>query len=228
MARRTGGFTLIELLVVIAIIAVLVGVLLPALSGAREAGRAAQCLSNHRQMFLACRAYADEHKGLGPALGEPYSAPPNWALVVQQASGREGSTPGELYSGASVLVCPTVKSVYGRDMTRTYAANATGLAGLSGDRANFDNPGAPAHVRYDRVAAPGRTAAIVDSQIATVSGDGPPPTRTASVLDFRQAEHVAGRLGKLHDRGKAFQAAMFDGSASVHRGVEAGWESPLP
>ena len=62
------AFTLVELLVVIGIIAVLIGILLPALGRAREQGRRAQCLSNLRQIAMAILSYAQERKSLpGPA-----------------------------------------------------------------------------------------------------------------------------------------------------------------
>lgn len=225
------GFSLIELLVVIAIVAVLVSILLPALSHAREAGRAATCLSNHRQIVLVCRMYADENRGRGPALGVPYAALPNWALVVQQASGRQAATDGDLYAPNSVLVCPTVRARYARDMTRTYAVNATGLSGAPGDRANYDDrpPLPSAHVRYDLIRDPTHTPMQLDSvETPSANPDDPPPTRTFSVLDLRNESHRTGRIARFHGSGRVFQAGMFDGSASLHDEVPAAWMLPLP
>jgi prepilin-type N-terminal cleavage/methylation domain-containing protein len=64
----TSGFTLVELLLTISILALLVGLLLPALSSARAAARTASCLSNQRQMAIAWTAYANDHKGMAMPL----------------------------------------------------------------------------------------------------------------------------------------------------------------
>lgn len=63
---RQWGFTLIELLVVISIIALLIGLLLPALSKARSSGRKAQCLNNGRQISIGNELYMNDTRDFMP------------------------------------------------------------------------------------------------------------------------------------------------------------------
>ncbi len=90
--HKHDGFTLIELLIVIAIISLLVGVTLPALSGARASARSGVCLSNLRQMAEGFYLFAGAHDGRLP--GDELEEA--WDVLIQD----------ELGSDAGVFVCP--------------------------------------------------------------------------------------------------------------------------
>ncbi len=81
-ARR--GFTLIELLVVISIIALLVGILLPALGAARAAGRAAACASNLKQVGIGLHTYDADYRTMPPGISHygPNPAYEDWTFIL--------------------------------------------------------------------------------------------------------------------------------------------------
>jgi len=133
-ALRTSGFTLIELLVVIAIVALLISLLLPAFSQAREAAQQVHCLANLKQFGVGFTMYAEDigvYPGPtisppGDGLPIPYITP---TPTVELLSNDYGLTAGGAYLArptpdpitleGTVWYCPA--TTFGRGQRRPHA-----------------------------------------------------------------------------------------------------------
>lgn len=114
--RRARGFSLVDVLVSLAVISVLIGLLLPTLSGVRETTRQVVCRSNVRQIGYGIVLFADDHQNKVPpsvfANGQPHLT-----TLVRRASVQPWDGLGHLYSNdylpaPGVFYCPSHTGLY--------------------------------------------------------------------------------------------------------------------
>ena len=133
LKRKSKRFTLIELLVVIAIIAILAGMLLPALNSAREKAKMISCMNNLKQLSLGFSLYADDSNGYLPAV-RTYNGdsptPYSWVTAIAGVQYGEidqwpkcSKLPEKIYCCSSAVPRKEIYSWYGMKNI-SYAMNS--------------------------------------------------------------------------------------------------------
>ena len=127
--KKTRGFTLIELLVVIAIIAILAGMLLPALQQARERARRSNCAGNLKQLGTALKLYSSSYNDKfpgGPGLQGGNDTKDKQIQSAAGAGGLELLRSNDFLADYGVYICPsTVTSAGTGTVALSYGASAT-------------------------------------------------------------------------------------------------------
>ena len=234
--RPRHGFTLVELLVVIGIITLLIGILMPALSAARESARTVQCLSNLRQLATQAHTYAAQHGGSYPVAQYTASHPPvaygyswDFTLVTNLQTGQRTAEPGLLWLGqadARIQQCP---SFDGR--SNTLADPYTGYNYNTSYIGHGPGEAIVPPARVTQVRNPSGCALFGDGQNRTgankymrspfpAPGDGGFPARAAGAQGFRHrgrtnAAFCDGHAETLVER---FTATSDPGGLTPHTG----------
>ena len=172
--KNIRSFTLIELLVVIAIIAILAGMLLPALNNARESGRSVSCMNNLRQVNDFFFSYANDYDDMiMPAYCPKTGGSRYWSAHFKQINYNGFGKIPVWYTSKSLVKCPAVPAydwlAPGRNIDGAYTdfacnANTNGWSGTNWDSLKLNkttklkNPSGRSQLSENGVGVNGSTA----------------------------------------------------------------------
>ena len=215
------AFTLIELLVVVAVIAILAGLLLPALSKAKGRAQGVTCANNLKQLSIAWTMHSDEHAGLlvnNHGILETVKSRMNWVNNLldwnysPDNTNRVSLTSGELApflnESTAVFKCPSDRSLAANGYRiRSYSMNS--LVGNPGELTNRFNPQLRQFYMVTEMPRPSEIYVFLDEHPDTIN-DG--------FFMNRWAEYKWGNLPASYHNGSA-NLSFGDGHVEPHRWV---------